>query len=106
MTVGELFTFAALGLSGVNTVILVITFRRAERWKESDDAKELIRRVGAVENDVQGVKARMENVATKADVARLTAEISGFERHMTQQFQGVDQGVQRIESYLINKSRD
>ena len=104
MSIQEFITIAALGLSGINTIILVVTFRRAERWKESDDAKELIRRVGAVENDVQGVKARMENIATKADVARLTAEISGLEKHMTQQFQGVDSGVQRIESYLINRA--
>lgn len=101
MTLAEFVTFAALGLSGINTVILIVTFKRAERWKESDEAKELIRRVGAVETDVQGVKTRMENIATKADVARLTAEVVGIEKHI----KSVEGGVERIEGFLMNSGR-
>lgn len=115
-------TIAAIVISLANFVVLLASFRRAGQWKDSEEARRLIDRVtacesgltgmgsvgpsvaalgirvGIVETDITGVKARMENVATKADVARLAAEVAAVEGHASR----IESGVERIESYLIN----
>lgn len=115
-------TIAAIVISLANFVVLLASFRRAGQWKDSEEARRLIDRVrdcesglsaltgtgpsvaalgvrlGAVETDITGVKARMENVATKADVARLAAEVQAVEGHVSR----IESGVERIEGYLMN----
>ncbi|PZO04836.1 MAG: hypothetical protein DCF29_09510 [Alphaproteobacteria bacterium] len=115
-------TIAAVAISLANFVVMLASFWRLGQWKDSDDARRLIDRVtacesglsgmgavgpsmaalgvrvGMVETDITGVKARMENVATKADVARLAAEVAAVEGHASR----IESGVERIESYLIN----
>lgn len=87
----------AVGLSCVNAVILLLTYRRAGQWRESEDAKAIHTRLTACENDITGFKARFENASTKADVARLTAEVNGLE----QLIKNTDAGVVRIEQLLM-----
>lgn len=81
---------ASLGVSALSYV-------RAGRWKDGEDAARLIARVGEIERDVVEVKAQMKNVATKADVARMEAKIEGVET----QNRTIERGVERIESYLM-----
>lgn len=125
MTAPEIMTGVALAISAANCLLMFLTFRRAAAWKEGEEAQALIRRLGACESDVTGLKgksdghdnlanrlaaaegvitglgARMENVATKADVARLTAEFAGIEKHI----KSVESGVERIEGFLMNSGR-
>lgn len=89
----------SLLISVLNALVLLLTYQRSGRWRESDDAKALIDRVGKAEGDITGLKVRMENVATKADVARATAEIEAGTQHIRR----VEVGVERIESYLMNQ---
>lgn len=125
MTAPEIMTGVALAISAANCLLMFLTFRRAAAWKEGEEAQALIRRIGACESDVTvlkgkdaghdglanrlaaaegvitGLGTRMENVATKADVARLTAEFVGIERHI----KSVEGGVERIEGFLMNSGR-
>jgi hypothetical protein len=88
---------AAIGLSSVNCLLLLLTFIRAGRWKDGDDARELIARVTSAESKIAGIEADMRNVATKADVAGLGERVAGVESHL----KSIERGVERIESHLM-----
>lgn len=83
---------ASLGVSALSYV-------RAGRWKDGEDAARLIARVGGIEHDVVELKSQMKNVATKADVERLTAKVEGVET----QTRTIERGVERIEDFLIKE---
>jgi len=93
----EFLTLIALGISSLNAILLMLTFIRAGRWKDGEDAKALINRVSANEGDISTLKAQMLNVATKADVASLTAKVEGVEH----QAKTIERGVERIEGHLM-----
>ncbi len=93
----EVLAGASLLISLVNALIFTLTFQRAGRWRDLEDAKALIQRMSLAEGEITGLKARMENVATKADVARLTAEVSGLEMLI----KNTEAGVVRIEQLLM-----
>ena len=97
MTFSEIMSAVAVGLSAVNGVILLLTYRRAGQWRESEDAKAILARLNTCETDIAGFKMRFEHAATKADVARLTAEVHGVE----QLIKNTDAGVVRIEQLLM-----
>lgn len=84
---------ASLGVSALSYV-------RAGRWKDGEDATRLISRVGEIERDVERLTAQMENVATKADVERLTAQLAAVADHS----RTIERGVERIESFLMKSS--
>lgn len=97
MTVVEFLSLIALGLSALNAVLLLLTFVRAGRWKDGEDARQLINRVTASEGDITAIKAELRNVATKADVAALGERLSGVEVHA----RSIERGVERIEGHLM-----
>ncbi|WEK38667.1 MAG: hypothetical protein P0Y50_08885 [Candidatus Brevundimonas colombiensis] len=101
MSFTHVMILLSAGLSAINVVLLLATYRRAAQWRESDDAKAILARLTLVENDITGFKARFENVATKADVARLTAEVNGLE----QLVKNTDAGVIRIEQLLMRGAK-
>ncbi|QQQ17763.1 hypothetical protein JIP62_10505 [Brevundimonas vitis] len=131
MTLAETMTGLALAISAANCLLLFLTWKRAAAWKEGEEAQALIRRLdkcvndiaaiksqgqqgdalaarlGLAEGDITGLKARMENVATKADVARLTAEMTGIERQVLAvegHAKRIEGGVDRIEGFLMNNA--
>lgn len=97
MTFAAVMSAIAVTLSAINAVILLLTYRRAGQWRESEDARAILSRLSACESDLTGIKARFENVATKADIARLTGEVNGLE----QLVKNTDAGVVRIEQLLM-----
>ena len=101
MTFTHVVMLVSTVLSACNLVLLLATYRRAAQWRESEDAKAILTRLTLVENDITGFKARFENVATKADVARLTAEVNGLE----QLVKNTDAGVIRIEHLLMRGAK-
>jgi len=115
-----IFLIASLLVSTIALAFSAATFYRAGRWKESEDGKELERRLSAAEKWAESPAAlalidlvdehsrqlaageeRFENLATKADVARLQAEVSGLEKAVDR----VDAGVVRIEKILMEHNR-
>lgn len=97
MTFAATMSAIAVTLSAINAVILLLTYRRAGQWRESEEARAILSRLSACEGDLAGIKTRFENVSTKADVARLTAEVNGLE----QLIKNTDAGVIRIEQILM-----
>ena len=84
---------ASLGVSA-------LSYARAGRWKDGDDAARLIARVDDIERDVVELTAQMKNVATKADVERLTTQLAAVADHS----RTIERGVERIESFLMKGS--
>mgnify|MGYP001610557456 CR=1 FL=1 len=99
MSLGEIVALLALGLSALNALLLMLTFIRAGRWKDGEDARHLIGRVGVVEGDVTTLKAQMQNVATKADVAGITASLNALGADI----RAAERGVDRIEGLLMKE---
>lgn len=97
MSLSEFLALTAIAVSAVNCLLLLLTFIRAGRWKDGEDARALIARVGGLEGDVATLKADMRNVATKADVAGLGERVAGVESHV----RSIERGVERIESHLM-----
>lgn len=83
---------ASLGVSALSYV-------RAGRWKDGEDAARLINRVGEIERDVVEVKSQMKNVATKADIAGITAEVRSLNDNIIK----AERGIDRIEGWLIKE---
>lgn len=90
---------AAVLLSLVAVSIAIGTYVRAGRWKEGDDAKELVAKVEGIDRRLTTVETQVKNLATKEDVAGLAAELRGLERLI----QKTDAGVERIEQFFISK---
>lgn len=97
MTLAEFLSLVALGIGALNALLLMLTFIRAGRWKDGEDARALITRVGSCETDITSMKAELRTVATKADVAALSEKVSGVESHA----RSIERGVERIEGHLM-----
>ena len=107
-------------LTLVNVGCAVYVARRTLRWRESDEAKAFVLRVQAIEAKVGGIderglstrlgevedkviaiEARLESMATKADVDSLKSDV----RHMSRELEKIDSGVTRIESWLMERGK-
>ena len=82
-------------------VMSIATFARAGKWRDSEEAKDLDKRIGAVEAKVGRHEVKLENIATKADIARVEADIRGLGKEIS----NVDAGVTRIETFLMEHSK-
>lgn len=89
-------------------IMSIAVYFRADKWRDSEEAKKLDGRISTVETQVAKHAVKFENIATKEDVARLEADIRGFEKTvkaemngLSKEISGVDAGVNRIESYLM-----
>ncbi|NBB17031.1 hypothetical protein GVN21_16820 [Caulobacter sp. SLTY] len=114
----EFLPYAAFLVSVIACGLSLYVVIRAGRWRDSDDAKALDLRLTtiastanaaapgaaltAVATRVTTLEKGMESVATKADIAKLTAEVRGVEKTI----ENVDKGVTRIEDHLMEMARD
>ncbi len=115
-----IFLVASLLVSTIALAFSAATFYRAGRWKDSEEGKELERRLSAAEKWERSPAAvalielvnehserlaageeRFENLATKSDVAGVQAEVRGLEKALDR----VDAGVVRIEKILMEHNR-
>ena len=104
----ELLPYFALTVSVIACALSAWTAVRAGRWRESDSAKDLMRRVGDTENTIRLHAQRLgqieEDIAalpTKADFARLEGEIVSTCRIADR----TEQAVLRLEDYMIKGGR-
>lgn len=93
----DLLPYLSLAVATVAVVIAGLVALRNGRWRETDAAKEMADDIEDLGTRVTSLEAGMKNVATKADVATLTAELRGLEKTaaLTQA------GVSRIEGHLM-----
>lgn len=89
-------------LSGIVALLCAIyVAQRASRWRDSDDVKLLLGRVGTVEGKVNTIEARLENMATKTDVAAVQSDVRAIGREVGK----VDDSVTRIETWLMERGK-
>ncbi|WP_370236552.1 hypothetical protein [Brevundimonas sp.] len=102
----ELLPYFALAVSVIACALSAWTAVRAGRWRESDSAKELMRRVGESERLI-GLHAQrllqieedIQALPTKADFARLEGEI-----HLTCKIADrTERAVARLEGFLMER---
>lgn len=93
--------YLSLAISAVACMVAVWVAVRAGRWKESDDAKALVARIGRLEGRVDNHASRFDGLATKSDVATLSQQLVAVDRSINT----LERGVERIEAYLMEKSK-
>jgi hypothetical protein len=72
---------------------------RAGRWRETEEAKALLKRMGEAENRISACEIRMEDLPTQADIARLESEIKG----VGTQVGAANAGIDRLEGYFLQR---
>lgn len=92
-----LSAFAAL----ISMACALFVVRRTENWRNSDSVKAMERRINEIETDCAKIKVRLDQVATKEDLAALKSEVRALSREMSK----VDDGVTRIEQFLMEKGK-
>ena len=97
MTVQSVVLFGGVGISAANLGLWLLTYLRTGRWRETDDAKELVQRLDKCEDRLTTIEADLRNAASKAELAELKAELHGV-RDLVERTEG---GVRRIESHLL-----
>lgn len=85
--------------AGIAVWCALYVARRAARWRESDEAKALTLRLGVVENELFGLRVRLEGMPTKADFEGVKSDLRAVSRELDK----VDGGVTRIEQYLLER---
>ncbi|MBI1408137.1 MAG: DUF2730 family protein [Caulobacter sp.] len=95
--VSEALPYLSLAVAVVAVAIAGLVALRNGRWRETDAAKEMADDIESLGTRVTSLESGMKNVATRADVAKLTAELRGLEKTaaLTQA------GVTRIEGHLM-----
>ena len=97
MNVQVIGVAATVAISAANLGLWALTYFRTGRWRETDDARELVRRVDDAEDRLTKIEAVQTNGATKAEVAGLKSELHGV-RELVER---TESGVRRIESHLM-----
>lgn len=94
----------ALCISAAALLIAWLTFRRAGDWRQSEAGKSTSTKLESHGERLTKLETKMENLATKADVA----ELKGLHGALKAELDGVRgdaraaaDGVARIESFLI-----
>lgn len=93
----DLLPYLSLAVAVAAVIISGLVALRSGRWRETDEAREMAEDIEAMNGRLTALETSMKNVATKEDVARLTAELKGLENtaSLTQA------GVARIESHMM-----
>lgn len=101
MTLATSIALAALCVSVITGLFAILTYHRAGRWKEGEDAKLLVAEVASIDKRLTTVEAEIKGLATKADLAEVRADLRGLERSIEK----TAAGVERIEQFMMEKSR-
>ena len=94
-----LFRGLSAGSALIAVVCAVYVANRASGWRNSDEAKQMEKRVTEIERDCSNIKVRLDQVPTKEDLSALKSEVRALGREVGK----VDDGVSRIESFLIER---
>lgn len=77
------------------------SYVRTGRWRETDDAKQLVQRIDALEKRIALIEARDKDLPTKADLAALSGDV----RLVKQLVERAEKGIDRIEAYMMQPGR-
>lgn len=98
MTLAEILQFISAACAVIGGGTAVIVARRAQRWRDTDEAKGLIDRVDECESRLDKLDTATSNLVTKQDLARVEGEVKGLCKQIDDQ---VVPGLNRIEGFFI-----
>lgn len=93
----HLVPWVSLAVVAASLLFSVLSYVRAGRWKDGEDAGRLIDRVDRCESRLDVAENRISNCATKEDTARIEGELGAMGREIST----IRNGVVRIENHLI-----
>lgn len=86
-----------MACAAMSAACAVFVAMRAGKWRETDEAKALIKRVGEVETRVKACEIHMEDLPTRADIAKLQGELHAVREIGTR----TERAVERIEGFMM-----
>lgn len=98
MSLAEILVFFSTGCALASAGCAVFVALRAQKWRDSDDAKALLERVDEVEDRLSRLETRASDLPTRADIARLEGEIDGLTKLVERT---VVPGLTRMEGYFL-----
>ena len=98
MTLGEVLQLVSAACAIVACICAVTVARRAQRWRDTDEAQRLIDRVDATESRLDKLEPKVSGLATKSDIVALKAELHGVCKQIDNE---VVPGLNRIEDYFL-----
>lgn len=93
------FQIIAMGAALVSAACAVFVAWRGGRWRETEEAQALLKRMSDAESRISACEIRIEDLPTRADIARLEAEIKG----VGQQVGAANAGIDRLEGYFLQR---
>lgn len=96
----QMLPYVTAGLALVSCGIALFVAIRQGAWRNTDDAKALYGRVGALENRASLLESRFGELPTKSDVAGLTEKVTALQNAMDK----TERGVERIEGFLMERA--
>ena len=91
--------FASLVAAVIAVICALYVAARAGKWRETDEAKNLIGRLGTVESKITTLEVRLDAMPTKADLSALQSDVRAISREVGK----VEDGVNRIEDWLVQR---
>ena len=101
MTFGEILQLMSAACAIIACVCAVVVAVRAQRWRDTDEARTLLDRIDGVESRLDKLEPQVAGLATKADIASLKGELDGLCALVNT---SVIPGLRRIEGYMMEKS--
>lgn len=98
---GEFVPIWALVISTLAFLLAVATFWRAGDWEKTKAGEAVKAKHSALESRVTVIETKIADLPTKADIARLTAEVDAVQDSVKL----VQGGVTRIEDFLLEQTR-
>jgi hypothetical protein len=96
-----LLQVVTLMIATLGVILSLATFVRAGRWKEGEDAKALVKKVGDHDRRLTVVETEMRGLATKADTASILAHIDGIRDLVVR----AENAVERVERHLMESGK-
>jgi hypothetical protein len=94
----------ALLLSAGALLAAWLTYWRAGDWRQSEAGKDTEKRLAGHGERLTKLETRLENLATKSDIAEVAGRLSGLKAELDgvrDHASAAAAGVERIEGYLI-----
>lgn len=108
MTIDVNLAVVAALLSFFAVMASWMTYSRAGDWRQSDAGKETSSKLTAHAERLTKLETRLENLATKADIERLTGQIGTVKAELDgvrNDSRAAATGVERIEQFLMDASQ-
>lgn len=97
----QLLPYVTAALALVSCGIALFVAIRQGAWRNTDDAKALYGRVGALESRASLLESKLGELPTKSDVTAISEKVGALQNAMDK----TERGVERIESFLMERGK-